>query len=73
MALPRHQLKNEPEDGSITEMSPLEAERLLDDIARASLGMTGREFVARYRAGEIEDTDRVEVIRALMLLPLLVA
>ena len=34
------------------------------------LGMSGDEFVRRYRAGEIEDADRSDVIRVAMLIPL---
>jgi hypothetical protein len=35
----------------------------LDRAARRWLGMSGEEFVRRYRAGEIPDPDRSEVIR----------
>jgi hypothetical protein len=43
------------------------AERL-DRAARKWLGMSGEEFVRRYRAGEIPDPDRSEVIRVAFLM-----
>lgn len=43
--------------------------KLLDRQAKKYLGMSGPEFRRKYRAGEIEDCDRSEVIRVAMLLP----
>ncbi len=40
--------------------------RRLDERAREYLGMSGEEFVRRYRAGEIEDSSRSDVIRVAM-------
>lgn len=40
----------------------------LDRAARKYLNMSGEEFVRRYRAGEIPDPDRSEVIRLAMLM-----
>ena len=40
----------------------------LDRAARKWLGMSGEEFVRRYRAGEIPDPDRSEVIRLSILM-----
>jgi hypothetical protein len=42
---------------------------ILDRQARKYLGMSGEEFVRRYRAGEIEDPDRSDVVALSMLLP----
>ena len=44
--------------------------QILDRQARKYLGMGGDEFVRRYRAGEIEEPDRSEVVRVAMLIPL---
>ena len=43
-----------------------EGVQLLDELAREYLGMSGEEFVRRYRADEIEDPDRTDVIRVAM-------
>lgn len=43
------------------------AERL-DRAARKWLGMSGEEFVRRYKAGNIPDPDRSEVIRLSILM-----
>jgi hypothetical protein len=43
--------------------------QLLDRQARKYLGMSGEEFARRYRAGEIEDPCRSEVILLSMMLP----
>ena len=42
---------------------------ILDRQARKRLGMSGEEFVRRFQAGEIEDTDRSDVILVAMLIP----
>ena len=42
--------------------------RRLDERAREYLGMSGEEFVRRYRAGEIEDPDRTDVIVLAMMI-----
>lgn len=46
-----------------------EGKRLLDRQARKYLGMSGAEFAEKYRANEIPDPDRSDVIRVAMLLP----
>lgn len=43
---------------------------ILDRQAKKYLGMSGQEFVRRYRAGEIEDADRSDVARVAMLIPM---
>lgn len=43
--------------------------KILDRQARKYLGMSGEEFVRKYRAGEIEDPDRTEVLRVSLLIP----
>lgn len=50
-------------------ISPARGMRLLDRQARRYLQMSGADFRAKYRAGEIPDPDRSEVIRVAMLLP----
>jgi hypothetical protein len=42
---------------------------ILDRQARKYLGISGEEFVRKYRAGEIEDPDRSEVMRVSILIP----
>jgi len=46
-----------------------EGHRILDAQARKYLNMSGAEFATKYRAGEIPDPDRSDVIRVAMLLP----
>lgn len=60
----------EQNDDSIKLMTREEGLRLLDRQAREILGMSGEEFVVRYRTGEIEDPFRLEVARVAILLPL---
>jgi hypothetical protein len=48
-----------------------EAWRLIDRQARESLGMSGEEFVRRYKAREIKDPERNEVRYLAILLPLI--
>lgn len=50
-------------------ISPDEGEKLLDKQARKYLNMSGEEFRRRYRAGQIEDPERSEVVRVSLLLP----
>lgn len=50
-------------------ISPARGKRLLDRQARRYLKMSGAEFRAKYRAGELPDPDRSEVIRVAMLIP----
>lgn len=50
-------------------VSPARGKRLLDRQARRYLRMSGAEFTAKYRAGELPDPDRPEVIRVAMLIP----
>ena len=62
----------ETPDGNLRELTPEEARALLDRQARRYLGMSGEEFVRRYRAGEFAEVDTPDVSRVLMLLPLAV-
>ncbi|HEY7034198.1 MAG TPA: hypothetical protein VH482_22860 [Thermomicrobiales bacterium] len=57
------------EDDGIRWISREEGIAILDRQARKSLGMSGEEFVRKYRAGEIEDPDRSEVMRVSILIP----
>jgi hypothetical protein len=52
-------------DVEVVELPPDELHRLLDERARALLGMTADEFIAAVRAGEELDNpaaDRLEVL-----------
>jgi hypothetical protein len=42
---------------------------LLDRQAKKYLGMSGPEFVEKYRAGEIEDPSSTNVMSVAMLIP----
>ena len=44
--------------------------KILDRQARKNLGMSGEEFIRKYRAGEIEDPDRTEVLSVAILIPM---
>jgi len=46
-----------------------EGRKLLDRQARRYLGITGDEFVRRWKKQEFEDPDRPEVMRVALLLP----
>ena len=50
------------------ELTPEEGKRLFDERARRFLGMSGKEFVRRYNAGEL-DADDDNVLRVALLLP----
>ncbi|ASL17285.1 MULTISPECIES: hypothetical protein [Mycobacterium avium complex (MAC)] len=59
-------------DGVVT-MSDSEYDDMFDRIARKNMGISGREFLRRWDAGEFEgvDWDSVEGLRAVaMALPL---
>lgn len=57
------------EDDGIRWISREEGLAILDRQARKCLGMSGEEFVRKYRAGEIEDPDRSEVMALSILIP----
>jgi hypothetical protein len=59
-----------PEVDWIETMTREEGLALLDRQARELLGMSGEEFMRRYRGGEIEHPCRSEVARVAILLPL---
>lgn len=46
-----------------------ESVRLFDELAQEYLGMSGEEFIRRYRAGEIEDPDRSDVVMLAIMIP----
>jgi hypothetical protein len=56
-------------DNEIRELGPEEWAQLVDDKARALLGMSGEEFERRLNSGEI-DIDSPKVTRVAMTLPL---
>ena len=56
-------------DIDVRDLSPEEADELLDGLARHYLGMSGEEFRAAWEAGDFDaDPDRPEVMRVAMLL-----
>lgn len=56
-------------DAGVKYISREEGVRLFDERAREYLGMSGEEFMRRYRAGEIEDPDRSDVIMLAIMIP----
>lgn len=57
-------------DNEIRELGPEEWAQLVDEKARALLGMSGEEFERRLNLGEIDIDDSPEVTRVAMMLPL---
>lgn len=53
----------------VEELDEIEGKALVDEMARELLGMSADEFVQKWNAGEIPDSDRSEVITVYMLLP----
>ena len=70
MAIAARSADATPEDDSIETMTREEGMQLLDHQARKYLGMSGEEFVRRYREGRFEDRHELNVARISMLLPL---
>jgi hypothetical protein len=70
MAIAAQSTDTAPEDESIETMTREEGLLLLDRQARKFLGMSGEEFVRKYREGKIENPHRLEVARVAILLPL---
>ena len=54
---------------TIHELTPKEGRELLDQEARRCLGISGEEFVRRWKAHEFEGPEDTNVIRVAMLLP----
>lgn len=50
-------------------LSREEGQKLLDRQARRYLRMSGPEFVRKWKAKEVENPDRPEVMRVAFLLP----
>jgi hypothetical protein len=50
-------------------VSKEEGVAMLDEQARESLGLSGEEFIQKYRAGELGDADCSEVARLSILIP----
>lgn len=57
-------------DNEIRELGPEEWAQLVDEKARALLGMSGEEFERRLNSGEIDIDDSPEITRVAMMLPL---
>jgi hypothetical protein len=67
-------MSNDPESSpGVTSriVTPEEGRRYFDEQARLRLGMSGEEFVRRWKAGELDDLDHSEVVAQSMLLPLM--
>jgi hypothetical protein len=69
-ALSKHRTSSPAELDGYKYVTPRQGASILDRQARKYLGLSGDEFVRRYRAGEIADPVRPEVIRVAMLIPL---
>lgn len=55
----------------LPELDEDDARALFDEHARSNLNMSGEEFLRAWDAGEFDDEpDRPEVMRVVMLLPL---
>ena len=50
-------------------LSQKEGKKLLDSQARRYLGISGDEFLRKWKAKEFKDPDRPEVMRVAFLLP----
>lgn len=50
-------------------LTPQEGRELLDRQARRYLGMSGEEFVRKWKAKEFEDPDRPEIMQVAFLIP----
>jgi hypothetical protein len=57
-------------DNQIRELSPEEWDELVDEKARAYLGIGRQEFERRLKSGEIDIDDSPAVTRIAMMLPL---
>ena len=58
------------DENVVRELTLEEGWKLVDKQARKHLGMSGKEFVKRWEAGEFdEDPDQPELMRLAMLLP----
>lgn len=65
--------RSTPRQGSargVKYVSRTQGRKILDRQARKYLGMSGDEFVQKYRSGQLGDVDRSAVLRVAMLIPL---
>jgi hypothetical protein len=60
----------ETQDGTLRELTRDEGRALLDRQAQRVLGISGEEFLRRYKAGEYADTDTPAVARVALLVHL---
>ena len=65
---PRTRRPRDPWAGFIL-VSEEEGRASLDAQAREYLGISGEEFIRKYRAGEFEDPDQYDVVRLSFLIP----
>jgi hypothetical protein len=61
--------KKRPANGRIQYVTKAEGRAILDRQARKYLGMSGKEFVEKYRAGDLKEYDHSAVSIVSMLLP----
>lgn len=54
----------------IRQLTPKQARRLFDRVARSTFGISGEQFVRAYRAGKFDGTDHLKLMRVVPLLPL---
>jgi hypothetical protein len=61
------------DDGvAVEHISDSDGAEIVDAAARHNLGMSGEDFMAAWEAGKFDgDSDRPEIVRVAMLLPLL--
>ena len=58
-----------PEDGEPRFITREEEWEIFDELAHRYMLMSGEAFIRAWKAGEIENPDRPEVMRVAMLLP----
>jgi hypothetical protein len=61
--------KNGRERDGIRYITRTEGKRILDKRARETFGMSGEEFIRRYRAGDLAEFEHTDVIAVKMLIP----
>jgi hypothetical protein len=57
------------EDIQVIELTCEEGMAILNHQARGRLGMTGDEFLRRWKAGDIDDPDRNDVLMLVLMIP----
>jgi hypothetical protein len=60
-----------PKLPEIIGLSDEEARALFDRQARKYLGMSGEEFLRKWDAGEFDDPDQTNIVRVVLMIPLM--